>query len=185
MTLHKTIRHLSVELQRLREILDALLITVMEDRPRQSDVVLVDMIGDTTLELNGLLEEAIAAALDGQQAVAGNPDFDRVRRAMATCHERFNSLSNRFASDLVRYERVAELAQVGRRGGEWRAWSGSVKQALEACRQPLFDVAETLIRCWEEIAERAAGGSVSVQATSVGQALSAPAGMRTARQEIA
>jgi hypothetical protein len=74
------------------------------------------------------------------------------------------------------YERIADLARVGRtRGGEWRAWATSVKQALDGCRQPLFDVQQAQFECWQEVAERSARQSISIQATGIAHPAAADA----------
>jgi hypothetical protein len=146
--------------------------TAVEDKPLEGDVVLVDVFGDAADDLRGWLEEAFAAAAEGQQASAHPVDLERARRSLTICQGRFNRISQRFSSDLVHYERMAELTRFGRtRGGEWRAWATGVKEALDSCRQPLFDTGETLFRCWQELAERAEITSISVQATNIGQQL--------------
>jgi hypothetical protein len=82
----------------------------------------------------------------------------------------FHQIARRFASELVSYERLADLSGLGReRRGEWLAWTGSVKQAIEDCRYPLDQAADALFACWQEIAERAGTSSVSVRTTNVGQ----------------
>jgi hypothetical protein len=74
------------------------------------------------------------------------------------------------SSDLLSYELVAELATFGsERGGEWLAWSNALKEALDGCRQPAFDVNQALFICWQEIAERAETNRILVNATNIGQ----------------
>ncbi len=173
----------SLSLQALREALTGLRTTVVEDKPLQGDVVLVDLFGDAADDLLGLLDEALAAAIEGQQAVIHPADLERARRALTTCQKRFNQIAHRFSSDLLRYERIAELKRFGRRrGGEWRAWASSVKAALDWCQQPLFDVNQALFNCWQELAERAGMHVVTVQATNIGQQLTSPRSM--VREEI-
>ena len=45
---------------------------------------------------------------------------------------------------------------------------------LESCQQDLYVTNEALFRCWLEIAERVGMTSVSVQATNIGQQITAP-----------
>jgi hypothetical protein len=74
------------------------------------------------------------------------------------------------SSDLLSYERLAELATFGsERGGEWRGWADSVKEALARSWRPAFEVNQALFLCWQEIAERAGVNAVSVHATNIGQ----------------
>jgi len=166
---------LCTNLHELHEGLIGLRTTVVEDKPRGGDIVLVDIFGDAADDLLGWLEEALAKASEGQQAATHPIDLDRARRALTTCQERFNRISQRFSSDLVCYERIAELTRFGRKHGrEWHAWATSVKQALDWCQQPLYALSQTLFRCWQEISERVGMTSVSVQATNIGQQITVP-----------
>src|SRR5713226_5228658 len=96
----------------------------------------------------------------------GASDVDRARRALASCQERFHRVARRFATDLISYERIADLTSLGlERRGEWRAWSRGVKDAIEGCRHPLDQAADALFECWQEIGERVGTTSVSVRST--------------------
>jgi hypothetical protein len=69
----------------------------------------------------------------------------------------------------VSYERIAELLSVGyERQGEWLTWANSVKEGLDGCRQPLFDINHALFLCWQEIAERVGTLAVSAQERMTG-----------------
>lgn len=169
MALEAAFNDLGTQLQSLHEGLVGLRTTVMEDKPLRGDAVLVDLFGDAADDLIGWLEEALVAVNEVRQTVAYPVDINHTRRALATCQERFNRIAHLFSSDLVCYERIAELTRFGRtRGGEWRSWADSVKAALDACQQPLYDVNQALFLCWQEIAERVGMTSLSVQATSIG-----------------
>jgi hypothetical protein len=172
MTLEAVFRELCTNLHHLHERLIGLRMTVVEDKPCGGDIVLVDVFGDAAEDMLGWLEEALANADEGRRA-AGHPvDLERARRALATCQERFNRLHQRLSSDLICYERIAELMRFGRkRGGEWQAWATSVKQALDRCQPPLYALSQTLFACWQEIAERVGMTAVSVQATNIGHQL--------------
>jgi hypothetical protein len=166
MTLEAAFEDLCMLLEKLHEGFIGLRTTVVEDRPLDGDSVLADVFGDAAEELLGWLDEAIAAAGEGRQAAAYPIDLERSRRALATCQERFIRISHHFSSNLVAYERIAELIRLGRlRKGEWRAWAAGVKEALDRCEEPLYDVNLCLFRCWQEIADHLALGSVSVRAT--------------------
>lgn len=172
MALEMVFEDACARLRGLHEALSSLRTTIVDDKPLQGDVVLVDMFGDAADDLLGLLEEALVAASAGQQAAQVPADLQQVRRALVTCQERFNQISYRFGFDLLPYERVAELMRFGRtRGGEWRAWAAGVKAALEWCRQPLFDVNEALFCCWQELTEQASSSAFNVQTTTIGQHL--------------
>jgi len=170
MPLESTFQDLSAQLRTLRDALLGLRVTVVEDKPLQGDVVLVDMFGDAADDLLGWLEEALAAAENGQQATEQRIDLDRARRALTTCQERFNRIAQCFSSDLTSYERITELKRLGhRRHGEWLAWANSVKGAVDQCKQPLYEVNQALFLCWQEMTERVGMTSVSMQSTTIGQ----------------
>jgi hypothetical protein len=181
MGLESAFVNLCAQLQTLQEALHSLHTTVVEDRPLHGDVVLVDVFGDAADDLLGWLTEANDAASDGRLAATPPVDLNRMRPALITCQARVSRVAQRFSSDLMCYERIAELLRCGRaRGGEWWAWARSVKAALDCCRQPLFDIDEALFSCWQELVERAETRSVAVQTTNVGQQLSPPPGRAAA-----
>jgi hypothetical protein len=176
-SLQTEIQSLCAQLQRLQEGLLSLRVTIEEDRPLEgASVMLLDAFGDATQDALGWLEEALetvepAAALKGCQAF----DVNQARQALVFCQEQFNRINQRFSSDLVSYERIAELMRLGQeRRGEWRGWTISVRQSLEGCQQHLYDTSHALFRCWQEIAERVGMTSVSVQSTNIGQQVTVP-----------
>jgi hypothetical protein len=156
MTLDRALQELYARLRTLDEHFANLHTTVVEDRPQEDDVVLVDMFADTADELRGWLAEALDAAIEAEQATRSALDVDAVRRALATCQTNVDRLAERFAADLVAYERIAALVRVGRdRGGEWRAWANSTRQAIEECQKPLSSVQSATSQSWQELVERA------------------------------
>lgn len=175
MTLEATFRELYIRLQELHDAVLGVRVTVVEDRPLQGDVVLVDVLGDAADDLLGWLSEALAAAAEGRQAAAHPIKIDTLCRTLTTCQDGFSRMSHRFTSDVTHHRRMAELARLGReRGGEWRAWTRGVTQALDACQEPQYEAGQALVRCWQAIAERIGTMSVSVQATAVGQHVAVP-----------
>jgi hypothetical protein len=166
---------LEARLHTLSETLTGLHTTVVEDRPLRDHAAapdtpaLVDILGDNAEDLIGWTMDALACARESQQA-ARQGDVDALRRVLVVCHERTTRVAQCLVADLMPYERIADLARVGRtRGGEWRSWATSVKHALDSCRQPLFDLQQAQFECWQEVAERSGRQSISIQATGVGQ----------------
>src|SRR6185295_1440907 len=101
--------------------------------------------------------------------------LNHVRRFLKTCQEKLILIAERLTSDLLCYERIAELTSLGRdRGGEWMIWTRNVKTALEACREPLYEVNQAIFACWLELTDRLATATVSVQTTSIGQQITMP-----------
>jgi hypothetical protein len=184
MTLDLACKQLNVHLQALREELVGLRTTIREDRPLGGDTVLVDVFGDASDDMLGWLAEALGAARDGGQALENQLDLNRAWQALTTCQEQFSQLEYRLF-DLVSYDRLAPLMRFGRQqGGEWRAWTRSVKAALDRCQSALYHVNQALVRCWQEIAERAGLTSVSVRTTNIGQQITVPQGWETAQEEV-
>jgi hypothetical protein len=173
--LEKTFKELCEALRRLRDELQALRVTVVEDKPRAGEVMLVDEFGNTTEEALGWIEEALVAATESRRAVIARFDQEGARRALVQSQEQFHQSALRLSADLLAYERIEELMRLGRaRRGEWQAWCGGVKESLDRCQAHLFAIYQTLFTCWQELLERAAANSVSVQTTNIGQQISAP-----------
>lgn len=171
MALESAFESLGLELEKLRDALIGLRITVVEDKPLEGAVMLVDSYCDAAEDAVGWLEESRSSARAALSAVAHPADIASARRALITCHDAYTRISQRFANDLRAYDRMSELTRLGRiRRGEWEAWVGSVKQALDRCQQPMFDVYQAISVCWQEIADRNASTSVSVSTTTIGQA---------------
>ncbi len=179
MSLRTEFQSLYAQLERLDEALTGLR-TVIDDRPPKGDrVLLLDAFGDAVEDTLGWLEETltVVAPLVQTAQPKGDAQFDvnAARQALIFSQEQFNRIMNRFMFDLVSYDRVAQLIQLGReRRGEWQAWAGVVKQELEGCQQHLYDTNQALFRCWLEIAERIGMSSVSVQTTTIGQQVTVP-----------
>jgi hypothetical protein len=185
MTLAAAFTDLYEHLETLREFLIGLRTTVVEDKPLRGDFVLVDRFGNAADDLRGLLEEALAAAHEGWQAIEEQTDLERARRALTTCQERFNRLTYQFSFDLFSYERLAALNRFGReQGGEWRAWAGVVGNTLHRCQQHVYDVNQALFRCYQEMVESAGTTSVSVRATNIGQQIAVPEGWDLKQDEF-
>ena len=170
MALEATFRELSIQLRKLSDTLLALRLTVGEDKPLKGEAALVDSLEDAILDLMGLLDECLKAARAAQKAVGYPLDLDAARRALAKLQGSFHRIEQQFSADLVSYEKLTDLANLGNeRRGEWIPWTGSVKHGLEQCRQPLDGASKALAACWQEIAERVGMTSISVQATNIGQ----------------
>jgi hypothetical protein len=175
MALEATFRELFVQVRKLHDILNAVLLTV-GDKPTRRGAALVDGLENTVLDMLGLVENARTAARAAEKAVAAPMDLDRARRALAKCQEHFHRLEMQFANELVSYEKLKNLASLGsERGGEWKAWAGSMKDAIEECRHPLEEVGKALIACWQELAERLGMTNLSVNATNIGQQITTSA----------
>ena len=176
MALEATFRELHSQLKKLQDNLLALRLTVAEDKPLKGEAALVDQFEDSIVDAMGLLDECLNSAHAAQKAVGLPLDLDRARRALTTCQNRFHSAAQRFSEELISYEKLRDLASVSQsRGREWASWAGSVKHGLEQCRAPIDSVAKALAACWQEIAEHVGTTNISVQATNIGQQITADA----------
>lgn len=179
MSLRTEIQSLNAQLESLHEALSGLRTTIDDRPPQGATVILLDSLGDAVEDTLGWLEEALGLVSPlveetGQKSGA-NFDVGRARQALVFSQEQFNRITGRFMFDLVSYDNVSQLMQLGReRRGEWQAWAGVVKGDLERCQQHLYDMGQALFRCWLEIAERVGMTSVSVQATTIGQQITVP-----------
>lgn len=173
MALEATFRQLSVALHKLDDALSALQVTV-GDTPPNDETALADALENTVLDMMGTLHETRKFALQAQNAVAHPKDLENARHALTLCQERFHRIEQQFASDLVSYNSLNELARLGKERRPWMPWASAAKQGIEQCREPVDEASKALTACWQELADRAAGTSVSVRNSVVGQKIEAP-----------
>jgi len=153
----------------LREALADLSMMVIEDRPPQGEVLLVERLGDLIASLQGWAEEAAQEAAAAHGAVAHRQDFTRVRAALATVGMCLIRAKYGFFGEALHAETLAGLRRFGReRGREWLSWTIGVTEALEACR-PCFRAAdEALVLAWTAFSERLASRGVTLTNTNLG-----------------
>jgi hypothetical protein len=163
--LEAVFRNLSVSLHHLHDALNALQVT-LGDKPPGDESALADGVETIVLDLMGTLHEAQKAALDARKAVSHAIDFDRARRALTICQERFHRIEQQFASDLVSYEKLKELARLGNARRAWLAWSKTVKRGIEQCQPSLEQTSAALAACWQELVEHSGTTSISVKNTA-------------------
>jgi hypothetical protein len=173
-SLRTEFQSLGVQLERLYEVFSDLR-RLLDDHPSEGDkVLLLDAFGDAVEELLGWLDESLqtCAPLLPSDRKTSEQEFDvnLARQALVVCQDQFNRQMHRFLFDLVSYEKIAQLLQLGReRGGEWHAWAKGIKVELESCQQHLYLTNQALFRCWLEIAECVGTTSISVRATNIGR----------------
>jgi len=171
MALETTFRTLSVQLRKLCDTLNAVLLTV-GDRPPNRGTALADGLESKLLDLLGCLGSARSAAKAARSAVGAVKDLDRARRALAKCQEAFHQAEQKFVNELLSYESLKDLTSLGsERGGEWKHWAASMKDAIEQARQPFEETSNAVAVCWQELAERLGTMNISVRANGVVQNL--------------
>lgn len=173
MALEATFRDLSVCLRHLHDSLNELQVT-LGDKPPDEESALADGMETAVLDIMGTLHEARKAAVDGRRAVGHPVDLDLARRALTICQERFHRIEQQYASDLVSYEKLKQLARLGGRRRAWLPWSSALKQGIDQCQPHLQQTSAALASCWQELAERLGTMSISMQATNVGQKITVP-----------
>jgi hypothetical protein len=168
MALEATFRTLSVSLHKLHDALSALQVTV-GDTPPNDEVALADRLENTVLDMMGTLHEIRKVALKAQKAVTHPTDLDGARHDLTQCQERFHRMEQQFASDLVSYENLNQLAQLAKARRPWTPWTKAFSQGIEQCRGPFDEASRALSSCWQELAEHLGKVNISMKATNVGQ----------------
>lgn len=172
MALEATFRELSLSLHRFHDGLNTLHLT-MGDTPHDDESALAEGLENTILDMIGTLHEARTSAVQARKAV-GQPDLDRARRALTLCQERFHQIEKMFASELVSYEKLSELARLASERRAWIPWASTVKMGIEQCREPLEQASRALAACWGELAERLGMVNISMHSTNIGQKIHVP-----------
>lgn len=168
MALEATFRKLSVSLHKLHDALSALQVTV-GDTPPNDEVALADRLENTVLDMLGTLHEIRKVAQEAQKAVAHPADLDSARHDLTQCQERFHSMEQQFAANLVSYENLNQLAQLAKERRPWTPWTKAFSQGIEQCRGPFDEASRALSSCWQELAEHLGNVNISMKATNVGQ----------------
>lgn len=138
-----------------------------------ADAVLVERLEDGVQDLLAALAEARRAVTKAVGPRDRTATLEVAGAELATAHERVLEATRRLDL-LLAHETIVDLLELGTsRGGGWLPWAEEVRGALDGCRGPLHDVHRSLLECWQEIAERGPG-SVSVQATNIGQQVTVP-----------
>jgi hypothetical protein len=168
--LEATFDDLVSQLRQLRDTLQGLRLTAVEDRPKGEAVMLIDQMGDASEEVLGRLQEALSHAENAQHAVGPTIDLNGARRSLTASQEQFHELAHSFYEDFLSYERVEALLELPqKREHGWLAWTESARRGVDSCRSAINATGYAYFHCWQEIAERVGTNLVSVQTTSVGQ----------------
>jgi hypothetical protein len=154
MSLRKTMQLLKTKYCELQELLQDFRVTVQEDRPREGEAVVVDGLSDAADDILGWLNESTAELEQGIRVLDSKRDYSGAAKSLVASHQKLLLILHTFSWEMVRHERIDELVQLAKeRDGEWPSWSASVRESLEQLRQPLNDVQEAMLECWQEVAE--------------------------------
>jgi hypothetical protein len=159
-----TVQSAATEVQasarRLREIAGELVLTAVEDQPRNCQVHLVAVVHDAALEVAGQADQADAAVrpADGDGAPSS-----QAPQAVAHCQRHITLLGAALVRELSAPEMQNDLAALGReRGREVSAWVREISRCIQACQIALWtDVQPALLGYWQELADITDRSSVS------------------------
>ena|SRR5579863_7509687 len=173
MAMELTFRQLFEQLKRLKEMLDPLR-CLLPDDPLNMEVALVQHLRESVETASGWLEACLDQSQAAQSNLGRSADLNRSRRALTRCQASFDEMEHTFSGELLSYDKMREIAGLGaRRRGIWLIWSQNVKRDLDVCRYELDLTRKALTACWQELAEHAGTTNISVQATNVGQQITA------------
>ncbi len=162
-------------MKKLRETLEALR-CLLPDDPLNMEVALVQHLRESVDSVSGWLDGCLEQCRTAQAALDQPADLNRSRRALTLCQTSFDEMDRTCTAELLAYDKLREVVKLGtRRKGVWLIWSQNVKRDLDGCRYELDLTRRALTACWQELAEHAGTTNISVQATNVGQQITARA----------
>jgi hypothetical protein len=134
--------------RRLREVARELVLTAVEDQPRNCQVHLVTVVHDAALDVAAEAEQADAVLTAKRTATGPPPD------AVARCQQHVTLLGAVLVRGLAAPELLNDLAALGReRGGEVSAWAGEIMRRVQACQLAVWtDMQPALLGYWQELA---------------------------------
>jgi hypothetical protein len=166
-------RELFTQLSKVGETLEALR-CLLPDDPLNTEVALVQHLRESVDTLSGWLDDCFEQSKAAREDAGQSADMTRSRRALNLCQASFDQAQHTFAEELSSYEKLREIMALGaRRKGVWLVWSRNVKRDLDGCRYELDQTRKALTACWQALAEQAGTTNISVQATNVGQQITA------------
>jgi hypothetical protein len=124
-----------------------LALTVLDDRPDEADLAVLDAFAEQVSELQG----AVAGA---RELLTVEPE--RARQAapaeLPSIAAHLDAAWAIYWSELRRYERIGEVRRAARRCGPAAlAWRSGVDASLQRCEAPLATTREALLASWNEV----------------------------------
>jgi hypothetical protein len=168
MALESTFRELSSCLQQLQDALNVIEVT-LGDKPPNDESAVADGVETIVLDILGTLHEVRQAALETHKAIGHPMDLDLARHALMRCQDGFHRIEEQFASQLVSYEQLKELARLGSARRTWQPWANTVRQEIEQCQPSLHETSKALAGCWQELVEHSGKTSISIRTENLGQ----------------
>jgi hypothetical protein len=148
-------------------------LTLVEDRP--SDIALADGMAAVVDDIQGWVEECEHALREAPSSSRTSADLEAIVECLAGCRYAVSKMLGQFSQELGARQRIDHLTAVGReRGGAWMRWAGEVKRSIDVSDAALREVVDSLLGCYQEVADRIGAGSVTATASSVGVSFGAP-----------
>ena len=151
-TVQSALTEVQASARRLREIAGELVLTAVEDQPRNCQVHLVAVVHDAALEVADQAEQAhtVVNPQDGDGAPPGPAS-----QAVAHCQRHVTLLGAALMRQLAAPEIQNDLAALGReRGREVSAWVREISRCIQACQIALWtEVQPALLGYWQELAD--------------------------------
>jgi hypothetical protein len=155
MTLEPALKDLWMCVHGLRDAVVAMQLMVVEDRPRDSDVVPVQALGDAVGDLLAAVQDAVEATSSGMRAVQASREQGAVCGALLRTQEAANHAGRLLAYAVADRARLGDLDDLARRrGAEWGHWTAGVVEAIDRCWRPMWDLQQGLLSCWSELTDR-------------------------------
>jgi hypothetical protein len=153
-TVPSALSEVQASAQRLRELVRELVLTAVEDQPRNCQVHLITVVHDAALDATAEAEQA-AAALGLEQTASMAPPHTATSQEVAHCQHHVALLGAVLVRGLAAPEMQNDLAALGReRGREVSAWVREISQRIQACQIALWtDVQPALLGYWRELAD--------------------------------
>jgi hypothetical protein len=142
-------------------------------------------LADQATDLEGELEEGLQAGRKACQAVRHPRNLAEAQMALAGVQSTLNRILRRLLMEVASYDTLQTLFHLGRqRGRGWSEWAAVIKSVTGNCQQRTVDAFAALAECWQELADKLAANSISVQATNIGQQIRTHQPMASTVQEF-
>ncbi len=152
--LDRALKKLQVAVRDATGVANELRVNVAEDHPLTDEVHLVRQLDDRVTELIGRLREAAAALVPVTPGEKISPALDGVGRALLDCQSALDTATADYWNTIHTYDMYVEIERLARlRRGEWRAWAGTVNDAIERCEPALANATHKLHACWAAVVD--------------------------------
>jgi hypothetical protein len=153
-TVQSALSEVQASARRLRELVRELVLTAVEDQPRNCQVHLVTVVHDAALDIAAEAEQA-DAAIDPERTAKGATSHAAAPHAVARCQHDVILLGAVLVRELAAPELLNDLAALGcERGREVSAWAAEIMRCIQACQIALWtDVQPALLAYWQELAD--------------------------------